>query len=152
MIQQRKRITWIDMAKGYGIIFVVLAHCGVGEFGRWIYTFHMPLFFLLSGYVFNSNCDFITFLKKKRKSMIIPYFCLGIPMLLFSGLVHYVNGDYTIRDYVFLFLRFVIQRRMWTLWFLACLFFLNIMFYLTQKVLKTNTKLAVFSILSIIMI
>ena len=60
-----QRITWIDAARGGGIILVVLGHAlrGVHERGlldpAWfealdtrIYAFHMPLFFLLSGIVF----------------------------------------------------------------------------------------------------
>lgn len=150
MIQTKQRITWIDMAKGYGMLSVILAHLDVGILGTWIYTFHMPLFFLLSGYVFSAKDDFSTFMKKKCKSMLIPYFCLGIPMLLFDGFGHYIVGTYTIQDCAFLMLRFFIQRRMWTLWFLACLFFLNIFFYVALKILKTNMKLAILSIITTI--
>lgn len=42
---QTTRIGWVDIAKGYGILFVIFAHLGVGYIGTWIYTFHMPLFF-----------------------------------------------------------------------------------------------------------
>ncbi|MBC1212116.1 acyltransferase family protein [Listeria booriae] len=58
-----ERITWIDYAKGIGIILVVYGHVlrGVFEAGldipiklftyedSFIYSFHMPLFFFLSG-------------------------------------------------------------------------------------------------------
>lgn len=149
MMQQKKRIVWLDMAKGYGMIFVILGHLGLGKFGRWLYTFHIPLFFLLAGYVFHSNCDLRTFVKKKCRSLLIPYWGLGIPILFleeFSNQEHFIpNAGHYIR----LFLKFVLQRRRTTLWFVACLFFLNILFYLTQKVLKTNRKLALFSIASV---
>ena len=42
---QSNRIPWIDMAKGYGMLFVIYAHIGVGPLWTWIYSFHMPLFF-----------------------------------------------------------------------------------------------------------
>ena len=42
---ENKRIGWIDIAKGYGILLVILGHLNVGLLGKWIYTFHMPLFF-----------------------------------------------------------------------------------------------------------
>ena len=39
----------VDVAKGIGIVLVVLGHSGI-EFGHYlIYMFHMPLFFFLSG-------------------------------------------------------------------------------------------------------
>jgi fucose 4-O-acetylase-like acetyltransferase len=58
------RIAWIDAARGIGIVLVVLGHVlgGLATAGlvpshdgaaaaviRWIYAFHMPLFFFLSG-------------------------------------------------------------------------------------------------------
>ncbi len=149
--QKTKRISWIDMAKGYGIIFVILGHCDIGILKLWVYTFHIPLFFLLSGYVFNAKSDFKTFLIKKVKSIIIPYFCLGIPMLLFRFLVRFKSGKFTFRYAFNLTVKFILQRRQWTFWFLACLFFLNILFYVTVKVFKTNAKLTFLSIVFVIM-
>lgn len=138
-----RRIDWLDIAKGYGILFVIIAHCGVGKLGMWFYTFHLPLFFILSGYVFSYNDDFKVFLKKKFKSMIVPYFLLGIPMLLFDVLYHYAGKDYTIHNIISLVFRFVIQRRMWTLWFLACLFCVNIIFYLLIRYFKNEQKVGI---------
>ena len=42
-----KRISYIDMAKGIGIILVVLGHSifPSENLTTWIYSFHMPLFF-----------------------------------------------------------------------------------------------------------
>ena len=45
----QSRISWIDIAKGYGILFVIFAHLGMGMIKGWIYTFHMPLFFFYLG-------------------------------------------------------------------------------------------------------
>ncbi|MCM1303068.1 MAG: acyltransferase [Lachnospiraceae bacterium] len=65
--KNRERINWIDICKGIGIILVVLGHIVKGygaanlfetyhkamiKTDRIIYAFHMPLFFLISGYVF----------------------------------------------------------------------------------------------------
>jgi len=61
-----KRLIWIDIAKGIGIVLVVVGHAGRGimnagipdpigflpELDRVIYAFHMPLFFILSGITF----------------------------------------------------------------------------------------------------
>lgn len=46
------RINWIDCIKGIGIYFVILGHIyKCNNIGIWIYSFHMPLFFILSGYL-----------------------------------------------------------------------------------------------------
>jgi len=49
----RTRLSFIDAAKGIGILLVVLGHSpGLPLFGVvLIYSFHMPLFFFISGFV-----------------------------------------------------------------------------------------------------
>lgn len=71
------RITWIDIAKGVTIILVIIGHTvEFNSFVRnFIFSFHMPLFFILSGYTYKVASDWSTFvihLKKNFKSLIIP--------------------------------------------------------------------------------
>ena len=47
---EQSRADWIDVLKGIGIILVVIGHVNTkGFLVQWLYTFHMPLFFALSG-------------------------------------------------------------------------------------------------------
>lgn len=49
-----ERLHWIDMAKGVGILAVVVGHVWTrGAVRDAMYAFHMPFFFLLSGYLFS---------------------------------------------------------------------------------------------------
>lgn len=50
----KERLDWIDFAKGIGIILVVWAHTR-GFFTNYIEQFHMPLFFFVSGYLYQYN-------------------------------------------------------------------------------------------------
>ena len=134
--RQTDRIAWIDIAKGYGILFVIFAHLDVGILGTWIYTFHMQLFFLLSGYVFGLKYDFRTFVNKKIHSIVIPYITLGIPMIIFKILSYYHASTLDISTIKELIVDFCLQRRFWTLWYIACLFWLNIIFYIIVSKLK----------------
>lgn len=147
MIQEKRRIEWIDMAKGWGMLLVILGHIGdLGEyafFKIWFFSFHIPLFFFLSGYVFRDTDRFSVFLKKKLRSIIIPYFCLGIPMVLFQLIWDLRNGVLTYASGMDLVTGIFIQKRRWTIWFLACLFLLNILFYLLKKAVKKSCWLAV---------
>ncbi|HLA07698.1 MAG TPA: acyltransferase family protein [Anaerolineales bacterium] len=72
-----KRIEYIDIARGIGILLVVLAHNDFGyisPFGhRVIYSFHMPLFFFLSGYFINTSVSFFEFFKKRFHSILKPF-------------------------------------------------------------------------------
>lgn len=111
---------WVDAAKGLGIIFVVLGHAiadttpNVPIFGKIfqiIYSFHMPLFFFLSGF-----CG-IKALQKRQlhekeayilerfKRLMIPYFFVGIcyiPIKLFMA--DYVTKKIDIQHIVMGFL------------------------------------------------
>ena len=57
------RIAWIDVAKGITILLVIIGHTlTFGSATRnFIFSFHMPLFFILSGYTFNVAEDFPAF-------------------------------------------------------------------------------------------
>ena len=139
------RISWIDMAKGYGTILVILAHIGSGIGRLWIYTFHMPLFFFLSGYVFSTKYEFREFLGKKVKTLIVPYFCLGMPMVLYETFVTQGAKSDKLGVFFGLVWDLIWQRRLWTLWYIGVLFFLNLFFYLLVKKCKREWTLGVIS-------
>lgn len=138
LTETKNRIAWLDMAKGYGMLAVIIAHICTGPLHEWIYTFHMPLFFFLSGYVFSNKENFDIFLKKKAKALLVPYFSLGIPMVIFTILLKLYQNTFALEATKELVKDFIIQKRQWTLWYIACLFFLNVFFYLITKFVKNN--------------
>lgn len=146
-MKQIKRIEWIDIAKGYGMIFVILGHMNVGKVGMWIYTFHMPLFFFLSGYVFSIKSNFKDFIKNKINSLIIPYFSLGGVIILFIFFKDILLGKFELIKELKIIVYFLLQRRLWVLWFIACLFWLNIIFYFFIKWKYSDIKKIVISLL-----
>lgn len=95
----------------------------------------MPLFFFISGFVFSyKGYNFITFFKRKIKSIIIPYITLGVPVIIFT----FLTGRITLNRLLNIIIKFVIQKRYFTLWFIACLFCLNIIFYVIVKLSRDN--------------
>ena len=91
----------------WGIILVLIGHSGFEEseiqqklhvLHGWIYSFHMPLFFMISGYLFSlTNKNFTgikagKFLQKKIMRLLIPYLVLGTRLwgikYAFSGFSH----------------------------------------------------------------
>lgn len=68
----KKRAEYLDIAKGIGILLVVWAHAK-GPFSAYIYQFHMPLFFLISGYLFNERNTVKQFIVKKVQTLYIPF-------------------------------------------------------------------------------
>lgn len=139
MVEQKSnRIEWIDTAKGIGILLVIFAHINTGIVAKWIYSFHMPLFFFLSGYVFRVKDNFGLFFKKKVRSIIVPYFCLGVIMVLFQICRNYVEGKFTVHSSLVLVVELCQQIRFWTLWYIACLLGLYFIFYFLVKYIKSE--------------
>ncbi len=142
---RNSRLDWIDVAKGYGMLFVIWAHLPNEGLNTWIYSFHMPLFFFLSGYVFSMKYEFRVFAKRKVKSMVIPYFCLGIPMFLFQSVRYYIEGTLSFEKCIEFLVDLIAQNRFQTLWYMACLFWLNLLFYGLVKWIKSEQILGVVS-------
>lgn len=146
-----KRINWIDSIKGFGIILVVLGHTfGINiHLYKFIYSFHMPLFFILSGYLWNYQkyrvCSFKDILLKKFKSYIIPYFFFAIVNLILQILWHIVFlremlSISEICNYLLgiLYCYADVQHmpNCSPIWFLMCLFISSILFWLLLRYLR----------------
>lgn len=79
MIQQN-RIYWIDCIKTILIYLMVLGHITTTnpDFKQWIYTFHMPCFFIVSGFLYKPSS-----IKKSFESLFFPVFIISIFNLLY---------------------------------------------------------------------
>lgn len=70
------RIEWVDISKGMAILLMVLGHSSIPEpLGKFIWSFHMPLFFIVSGFLYNPDRypDFRALLKRRVKTLLVPY-------------------------------------------------------------------------------
>lgn len=83
----------IDVLKGMGIFFVVLGHMS-SPFKDWIYTFHMPLFFFVTGFLRYGSREkpWGEFLKKKAGATLIPYVAFWLFGFVFDYLRHPQRG------------------------------------------------------------
>ena len=77
LTDREKRSEILDIAKGIGILLVVWAHAK-GPFSKYIYQFHMPFFFLVSGYLYNKDDSPKVFIWKKTKSLYVPFITWNI--------------------------------------------------------------------------
>ncbi len=136
MSKARNRIEWIDMAKGYGILLVILGHFDIGTLNVPICSFHMPLFFFLSGLTFSLKSSAKEFFQAKLKKLIVPYFCLCIPIIVTNALLY--NG-FTMQAILDDTKLFVLQQRYTPLWFLTSLIVLHFMYY---AIIRYCNKLA----------
>lgn len=136
---ETKRIEWIDVARFFGIFFIYLGHFGtaVGASYNFVFTFHVPLFFLISGCVenFNKEQKFGKYILKKIKNILIPFFTFSI----ISIIIHFFYKSASIGD-IKVWLMYLLKGNIrntffaGSLWFLTCLFIVEILFYIIKKI------------------
>lgn len=76
----------VDLAKAIGILVMILGHCPVipyMPYRHFIFTFHMPLFFILSGYFYKAK-EKRTLLYSDTKHLLIPYFVTSFALILLT--------------------------------------------------------------------
>lgn len=131
-MESMSRIISFDLLKGISMYLVIFTHClqyiaaqtFENTLYQVVYVFHMPLFIIVSGYLFRKKLDrpLHSTIVNQFVHLIIPSIVLGVISLLSIG---YVSVDYLIK------LPFV-------LWFLSTLFicsvFYAVMYRLTKKI------------------
>jgi len=141
----KDRIHWIDVARGIGIIFIIYAHVlGSHDFRYLFYSFHIPLFFFLSGVVYNHKkyINFLIFLRKSVKGLLIPYFIFSFIfyILWLIRLRADLFSPESIRQFLSIFYGNSNNNLMLfndTLWFLPTLFVTRLLF---AGIAKFSTK------------
>lgn len=76
-----QRIKWIDLTKGVAIFLMVCGHTGIPSLiSNWIWSFHMPLFFIISGMLFcpTKYTNIQKFIHRRIQTLIIPYITFSI--------------------------------------------------------------------------
>ncbi len=138
-MREKKRIEWIDVAKGYGIILVVLGHCfNKGTIlHNWIFSFHMPLFFLLSGYCFRLE-KYTTvreLLKDKFSSLLVPYIKFWGIGFLFSLLIPAWRSELSLKGILIdIYCGYPSSVNLTSTWFLVALFMSELVFYIIERI------------------
>lgn len=70
-----RRLQYVDIARGIAMICIVLGHLDNQNINRVVFTFHVPLFFFITGYFINAKLSVQDFIKSKVRTLIIPYVC-----------------------------------------------------------------------------
>ena len=87
----KNRVKYIDIARGIAILCIILGHLGNATINRIVYTFHVPIFFLITGYFMSDKMSTREFCQKKIRTLILPYVYTCILMILFS----FLKGEYS---------------------------------------------------------
>lgn len=146
-----KRIDYLDTCKGILIILVVIGHAieivdleYKSYFIRLIYSFHMPAFFVISGFLFNvdkwRSRGFKAFLLNRANKDLIPYFFFeylyGIVATIFFFELSWKGK---IMELLYVIKRsFSVEVNYVPSWFLITLFFAGIIVYWLSSRNKKN--------------
>lgn len=156
---EKIKIIHIELLQAFAIITVFLGHalriyhsegwyfhkaqvnlyCDVAD--KVIYSFHMPLFVFLSGYLFYANIDKIKSLGqyaiKRAKRLLVPFLFMGLLFVL--PLICII--DPLEKNVIFYYKNFLNFKQCWHLWFLPMLFCVNIIFATLFVKIKNINKL-----------
>lgn len=162
---REKRIEWIDFCRGMAIILVILGHC-VGRIGSskvetlvnvLICSFHMPLFFFLSGLNTKTEVNSKDYIVKRIKKLFLPLLFFSFFMFAYKMMKAYGSGsieiflDSNLKGKGLYYLLALTRKSMVSeYWFLPAIFVSEIIFRMAIRICKN--KYVIFSVAVIIMI
>lgn len=153
-----KRNEFLDIIKGIAIIFVIIGHCiqyGSGSqfylqelyfsnsLFKFIYSFHMPIFMIISGYLYYftiKKYSTKTIIKSRANNLLIPIFTFTI--IKYIIVKPYMNNGYIAYVIQFLF------NCVFNLWFLWAVLFCSLGVLVINKLYKD--KIIIYCLIFII--
>lgn len=176
MQTQKRHVTAYDMIRIIAALLVVLGHStyltittemggidwklppdvspvynsaffsGLRYASAWVYRFHIPLFFMLSGsvYFLGRQYKFKELVLKKIRRLIVPFLLCG---LLFMIPLKTIGGYYAASDYFKINAAFLTGKEMGHLWFLTSLLWCFLVFYGLKTLLKSGLPVLTVSLL-----
>lgn len=149
------RFAWIDSLKGIGILMVIIGHMKIPHsLSLIIYSFHMPLFFVISGFLFNElkyKDNQKRLIYNKVSSLLWPFFTFTFILLIVNLLLEHTN-NMDIIPYIKTVLKelFFLNDSINTpLWFLTALFSTELLF---SSILTINSKIKNIILFTIVII
>lgn len=129
----KKRLDYLDFTKGFAIILMLFAHtmAEANYIHRWIFSFHMPIFFIVSGLIMFekygkkdiSLIDIKCLIKKRAFQLGIPYVVWGLTLTLFYTVLGIISkSPIHFWNYI---LKLLSLNGIDSLWFLPCYFLLK---------------------------
>ena len=138
-MKQKNRIKWVDVAKFFGIFAIYLGHMymSAGKSYKFVFLFHVPLFFFLSGCMdyYDNEQNILKYIYKKFKTIMIPFFVFSIIAITVYAIGYNSDLSEILNQF-----KFVIKGNIrdtfvpaGSLWFLSCLFVMEVVFKLIKQ-------------------
>lgn len=139
--KQNERIYWVDALRFIAMFLVYIGHLGpaAGRIYGFVYLFHVPLFFFISGLFYKQSARLSETIKTSFIKLIVPYFYYS--MLSLGVYVLFLQKDVSTLPGLLAQLleakRNVIEYAP-QLWFLPCLFLVIIIFAILDSLAKNR--------------
>ena len=134
----KQRLTYLDILKFIGMLFIYVGHFldNSGWLYRFVFAFHVPLFFFLSGCTenFNKETNILKGIIKKIKTILVPFYFFAFSAIVFKTLI-YGDGLGQIQDDLAVLAKGCVRNEYFasSLWFLTCLFVVGVVFQFIKK-------------------
>jgi fucose 4-O-acetylase-like acetyltransferase len=151
----------IDIARGFACLAVVAGHIpGLPNMlHSWIYSFHIPLFFIISGMVLKTSDKPSVFIKKKIRGLLAPYLLLNILVWGLESIGRFgagISGFKTIDfnlikdEFIGIFVSYRLTSYYYILWFVIALFFSSILAYAILRLINNWLLITLIGLLFIV--
>ena len=141
MIKTQNRDTAIDVARGIAALLMIIGHLRLNNgLDQFIYSFHMPLFFMISGMTAHEEQNYISYVEKRIRRILVPYIVFSL-IFTNNGYQNWVYCLYGSRESI------LAAGSLSPLWFLPCLFLADIFFQLVLKWCKGSQMMIPVSII-----
>lgn len=129
----KQRIDYIDLLRAIGVLAMIMGHVKFGNvFSKWIHFFHMPMFFIISGYFYHEQ-SFRTMVKKRVKTLLVPYLIFGILHCVISFII---DGQVNVHAFYLLFWENTAEGGVpiaGALWFLSAMMITEVLSWCLQQ-------------------
>lgn len=136
-----KRYKYLDVARGIGLMLVIISHsCGLSSY---LINFYIPLFFVLSGFVYKGGRSYGENIARKAKRLLIPYFGYSAVLFVFYALIRRSAEEMKWSAFGILYSRYSLYEASMTegniylftiangaMWYLTAFFAASLVYYL----------------------
>ena len=152
------RILWVDSFRAIMIFAIAWGHALCAEptsdsgVIQYLYSFHVPAFFFISGYTFHSESHFFPYAIKKFRTQMIPYYIFSlISILVFLLLGSFASSGLGVAITTteigpnilgMLYASGTTGYMKWNLplWFIPCLFLASMLFFWLRRIIASAQK------------
>lgn len=143
-IIMNNRIVWVDWIKVIGIYIIVLGHFPLENswLKPFIFSFHVPVFFIISGYLYKSCVTLSSSWKKNIQTLLVPYLCISFIIIFYNFLRFYSHHSSGFQESIIFLIKQTsaillgLNNNSWKslegvggpIWYIYVLFFIRLLF------------------------